>query len=271
LYLPPRKKAVQGRSATYSDELILAIAVYQHLWGFKYASKLLENLKAQGWQVPAASTYSERKKLLLGSVIVAVKALCGFGFKPTPVHLDSKMVPTSEYARANRVKLPGAVGWDHINECYYIGLRLHASVDDSGWLRRVVLRKANQHDVKVAPVLLDGLSYSVATGDKAYISQELKRSVAANAVDLVTPKRKNQAPPSRREKRLLKHHKQVESTFSNLDLLGLNIRRYRKPWGTVFHLMSVLLADFLNRLFLGLPSFALPSGFLFLLFRIGVS
>ena len=78
--------------------------MYPHLWGFKYANKLLENLKAQGWQVPAASTYSERKKLLLGSVIVAVKALCGFGFKPTRVHLDSKMVPTSEYASANGVK-----------------------------------------------------------------------------------------------------------------------------------------------------------------------
>lgn len=143
-------------------------------------------------------------------------------------------------------------------------------MDDSGWLRRVVLRKANQHDVKVAPVLLDGLSYTVATGDKGYISKELKQSVASSAVDLVTPKRKNQAPLSLREKRLLKHHKQVESTFSNLDLLGLNIRRYRKPWGTVFHLISVLLADFLNRLFQAFPSFALPLGFLSLLFRIGV-
>lgn len=84
------------------------------------------------------------------------------------------------------------MGWDPINECYFYGLRLHASVDDSGWLRRVVLRKANQQDVKVAPVLLDGLSYTLVTGDKGYISQELKLFLAPNAIDLVTPKRKNQ-------------------------------------------------------------------------------
>lgn len=83
LHLPRRKRAVQGRSASYPDELILAIAVYQHLWGFKYANKLLECLSQQGWAVPAPSTYSKRKKQLLGSVIVSVKALCGFGLKPT--------------------------------------------------------------------------------------------------------------------------------------------------------------------------------------------
>jgi hypothetical protein len=43
---------------------------------------------------------------------------------------------------------------------------LHATVDDEGWLRRVILRKANEHDVTVAPRLLTGLSYTLATGDK---------------------------------------------------------------------------------------------------------
>ena len=36
--LRPRcKKALQGRKPRYSDERIIALAVYQHLWRFRYA------------------------------------------------------------------------------------------------------------------------------------------------------------------------------------------------------------------------------------------
>jgi len=48
LALPKRKRAVQGRKAVYSDELIIALAVYQHLGGFRYATSMLENLREQG-------------------------------------------------------------------------------------------------------------------------------------------------------------------------------------------------------------------------------
>ena len=37
LLLPRRKKAPQGRKPRYSDERIIALAVYQHLWRFRCA------------------------------------------------------------------------------------------------------------------------------------------------------------------------------------------------------------------------------------------
>jgi len=37
LLRPRRKKALQGRKPRYSDERIIALAVYQHLWRFRYA------------------------------------------------------------------------------------------------------------------------------------------------------------------------------------------------------------------------------------------
>jgi hypothetical protein len=70
--------------------------VYQHSAGFKYANAMLDNLEKQGVAVPAPSTYSERKKLLLGSIILAVKSLAVFGEKPVRLHMDSKQFATSE-------------------------------------------------------------------------------------------------------------------------------------------------------------------------------
>jgi Transposase DDE domain len=270
LRLPLRKRAVQGVQPRFSDTFILALAVYQNISGFKFANAMLENLQAQGIDVPATSTFSERKKLLLGNIVVCIKALCQFAQKPVRVHMDSKKLPVAQLARASRVKLPGAVGWDAINKQYFYGLRVHGSVDDTGWLRKIVLGKANQADVKVAPKLLSGLSYTVATGDKGYIDKKLKAQFAKQGVDVVTKARKNQQPISQRENRLLEHHRQVETTFSGLDLGGLVMRVYRKPWGLVFHIMSVVMADFLKRLFGQFPSLGLLTFFLASISRIRV-
>jgi len=175
------------------------------------------------------------------------------------VRMDSKKIEVCGYARAKRVKLGGAIGWDSINERYFYGLRLHGTVDDKGYLRSLVLRKANEHDVRIAPELVKEFRYMVVTGDKGYISKELKKAFAGKAVDIVTKRRKNQLPPSRREQRLLKGHRRVESYFSAVDARGLEVSAYRKTWGCVFHLFSVLLADFILKLFREFPSFALLS------------
>jgi hypothetical protein len=157
-----------------------------------------------------------------------------------------------------------------INACYFYELRLHATVDDNGWLRRVILRKANEHDVTVAPRLLTGLSYTVVTADKGYLSQALKDRFAPFAVDIIPKRRRNQNPTPARERFLLEQHQRIETTFSTFDLNGLLVRRYRKPWGLVFHIMSVLLADFFLRLLERFPSLSLRALFYLLLSQIGV-
>jgi len=43
LMLPARKKALQGRKPLYGDELIIALAVYQHLWRWRYAQDMLRS------------------------------------------------------------------------------------------------------------------------------------------------------------------------------------------------------------------------------------
>lgn len=178
LLLPRRKKAPQGRKPCYSDELIIALAVYQHLWRFRYAQVLLLWLRSQGEPVPAPSTFCERKAQLLGQMVLAVKALAALLNPPLRLRMDSKKLPTAALARAKRVRLPGRIGRDHANRTHFYGLRLHAQVDDRGYLRRVLLRPAQEHDVTVAVRLLRGLKYGVVPGDKGYLSRGLKAEVA---------------------------------------------------------------------------------------------
>jgi len=241
LLLPRRKKAPQGRKPRYSDERIIALAVYQHLGRFRYAQDLLYWLRTHGHQVPAPATFCERKAQLLGQVILAVKALAGL-YNPAPcLRMDSKKLPTAALARAKRVRLPGRIGRDYANRTYFYGLRLHALVDDQGFLRRVLLYPAHKHDVVVAARLLQGLSYVVVTGDKGYLSRALKAQVAWQGVDLIARHKRNMRPHTRREQYFLRGQRMVESVFSSLDRLGLSERPYRKTQGLVFHLYAVLL------------------------------
>ena len=245
----------------YSDRFIVALAVYQKLARFRYSQQMLEVLASLGVAVPAPSTFCERKRQLLGQVVLALKRLRAEA-RATRQHLDSKKLEVEEFAGAKRTKLSGSHGHDHVHDSTFYGFRLHARVNDAGALCRVLMRPANEHDVSVAPRLLNDLLYVIVTGDKGYISQDLKATVAARAGDIVTPRRSNQLPPSRREKNLCQGHHIVESTFSALDRLGLSDRPYRSTKGFLFHIYITLLAFQLSRL--------AAFDFWLLLFRIGV-
>ncbi len=248
LPLRKRRKAPQGRKPTFSDSFIIALAVYQKLASFRHAQKMLAVMISLGVKVPAPSTFSERKASLLAQVILAVKQLCS-GIQATRQHLDSKKLEVVDFARAGRTRLAGAYGRDHIHNTIFYGFRLHACVDDAGQLCRLLLREANEHDVKVAPRLLSGLSYTIVTGDKGYISKDLKADLAKSAVDLVTPRKSNQLPPPQREKALYKGHRIVESVFSSFDRLGLSERPYRSNTGLVLHVYTTILAYQLFRIY----------------------
>lgn len=132
-------------------------------------------IRSHGHQVPAPSTFCERKAFLLPQPILAVKALAGL-LNPAPcLRMDSKRLPTAALAR---VRLPGGIGRHHANRTYLYGLRLHAPVDDQGFLRGVLLAPAHAHDVVVAEQRLEELGYRVVTGDKGYLSRSLKARVA---------------------------------------------------------------------------------------------
>ena len=55
-----------------------------------------------------------------------------------------------DFARARRTKLAGSYGREHVHNRTFYGFRLHARVNDAGELCEVLLRGANEHDVKVA-------------------------------------------------------------------------------------------------------------------------
>lgn len=243
LSLAKRRKAPQGRKPVYSDSYIIALAVYQKQFGFKYAQQMLAVLKSLDVDVPSASTFCERKKQLLGQIILAVKQLCAKQqAQAIKQHLDSKKVEVIDFARANRTKRAGAYGYDHIHKSIFYGFRLHARVDEQGAFCAVLLRPANEHDVTVAPRLLEQLNYRIITADKGYISQDVKRALDKHAVHLVTPRRSNQSPPPPAERRLYKNHRIVETAFSSLDRLGLSDRPYRSTVGFVWHIYTTILA-----------------------------
>ncbi|MEM7734280.1 MAG: IS982 family transposase [Deinococcota bacterium] len=227
----------------YPDSTIIGLAVYQKLAKIKYAQAMLAVLASLDKQVPASSTYCKRKQSLVVQIILAVKQLCTQQqAQSVKQHLDSKKVEVIDVARAKRTKLAGAYGYDHIHQCYFYGFRLHALVNNQGKLCRVLLRPANEHDVTVAPRLLNPLTYTIITADKGYISQDLKASLAKQAVHLVTPRQSNQLPPPKSERKLYKGHRIVETAFSSLDSLGLADRPYRSTLGLILHVYTTMLA-----------------------------
>ena len=241
LGLAKRRKALQGRKPFYSDSYIVALAVYQKLAGFKYSQKMLAVLSSLTIAVPAPSTFAERKAGLVMQIIAAVKQLCS-AQHAVKQHLDSKKLEVIDFARANRTQLAGAYGYDHIHKRIFYGFRLHARADDGGQLCRIILRPANEHDVGVAPRLLEDLNYTVVTADKGYISQALKADLDKRAVHLVTPRRSNQLPPPKAEQTLYQGHRIIETVFSSLDRLGLSDKPYRSNLGLVLHVYTTLLA-----------------------------
>ena len=164
-----------------------------------------------------------------------------------------------DFACAKRTKLAGNYGHYHIHNTTFYGFRrleqsgtsracpLHARVDDTGELCELLLRGANEHDVKFARRLLDELDYTIVTADKGYISRDLKADLPKHAVDLVTPRRSNQLPPPKREQHLYRVHRIIETVFSSLDRLGLSEKPYRSTVGFVRHVYSTLLAYQLSR------------------------
>lgn len=131
LPLSKRRKAPQGRKPIFPDSFIIALAVFQKLASFRYAQQMLAVLGALGVDVPAPSTFSERKTQLLGQVILAVKQLC-CEVQATRQHLDSKKLAVIDIARARGTRLGGAYGQEHIHNSTFYGFCLHALVDDSG-------------------------------------------------------------------------------------------------------------------------------------------
>ena len=241
LGLAKRRKAPQGRKPVYSDSYIIALAVYQKLARFKYTQQMLEVLSSLETDVPAPSTFAERKALLVMQIILAVKRLC-LSQEAVKQHLDSKKLEVIDFARANRTKLAGDYGYDHIHNRIFYGFRLHASADDEGGLCAVLLRPANEHDVSVAPRLLNTLNYKIVTADKGYISQDLKADLDKHAVHLVTPRKSNQLPPPKAEQTLYQGHRIIETVFSSLDRFGLSDRPYRSNVGLVLHVYTTILA-----------------------------
>lgn len=242
LLLPRRERDPRGRRVQYSDELIIALVIFERLWGFSSSKKMLALLAAMGEVVPAEATYCERKQQLIPVILAALKQFFALGRASARLHLDSKKVPVCSLGRARRTKLPGARGLDVANQQPFFGMRLHTLVDDHGHLADARLRPANLHDVGVAPNLLSRLRYKVVTGDKGYVGAKLRRRCSLQAVDFVTKRRRNQIPNTARETRLMHNHRRVETVFSQLDQLGLSHKVHVSSTSVYLHVFAVLLA-----------------------------
>ena len=165
LLLPVRERDPRGRKAAYSDELIVALVIFERVWGFGSSKQMLALLASTGENVPAEATFCERKQKLAAVILAVLKQFFASGLGAARLHLDSKKLPVCSLGRSKRTKLPGARGVDIANQLPFFGLRLHTLVDDSGRLADVKLRPANIHDVKVAPELLTHLRSKVVTAN----------------------------------------------------------------------------------------------------------
>lgn len=257
LLLPVRERDPRGRKATYPDELIVALVVFERAWGFNSSKQMLALLASMDEHIPVEATFCERKRKLTDVILAALTQFFASELGAPRLHLDSKKLPVCSLGRARRTRLPGARGIDIANQLPFFGLRLHALVNDLGQLADVRLRPANIHDVKVAPDLLAHLRYKVVSADKGYLSATLRRRCSLHAVDFVTKRRANQIPNTPRERRLMLHHRRVETIFSQLDRPGLSHKVHVSTTGLYLHIFAVLLAYCLLTFIRDCPSFVL--------------
>lgn len=133
--------------------------------------------------------------------------------------VDAKPLPIARGKRAAWARcLEASKGFSTMGVVY--GFKLHALVNTHGLFERWAFVPAHHHEASVAPELIEG-SRAPIIGDKAYLGHP----------NIITPKRKNMAAPTRWNQVLNRLRKRIETSFSvlvgSLTLHAAQVKTFR--------------------------------------------
>lgn len=234
----PQEKSRRGRKPKYSDKFILKLVIIQNLLGFTSERSFLRfvpELKCKEFEeIPDQSQYNRRAKRLkplTDKLILRINKYLKVDRSKIKI-LDTTPVPVIKLSRAKRRKIftdktKVSVGYCSAQKAYYCGVKLNLLVNKDGIPQRHYLKPARKSDIRcLEEILVDKqeLKDVVLIGDKGYISDFNKHWVKQCwRIALITPYRKNQKKKNtKREKKLLKNRKIIETVVSQLkDQMGL--------------------------------------------------
>jgi transposase len=127
---------------------------------------------------------------------------------------------------------------------WFYGFKLHAIINSKGELIRLKLTPGNVDDRQPIPELCQGL-FGQLFADKGYLSKELAETLARQAIQLITPLKKNMKPVLRTdfEKAILRRRALVETVFDELkNLCQIEHTRHRSVANFVVNLMAGIIA-----------------------------
>lgn len=178
-------------------------------------------------QLPAVGHFNARRTVL-GPLIEQVRCLLAqhTGLIPSTVTerlVDSAPIPVATYTRAPRTTTltgPEYFGIMPTRKAKLFGLRLTISCTPTGVIDTWCLAPAGVHDSQVLPTVLAHTHQATVLGDGAYHNPSATRDLAARAVVVYAPPRRDattQRPwPSDLRRHFSAVRQQVETVFSTL-------------------------------------------------------
>jgi Transposase DDE domain len=152
--------------------------------------------------------------------------------------IDSMPLEICKMARMERNKM----GKDHeytkpdkgfcaAQNKYYYGYKLHSVCSASGVIQSLNLTRASVHDVHYLKDIKHSFSDCIITGDRGYISKELKETLwVEKRINLEVPYRSNQKDKKPGLYILRKIRKRIETVFSQLCDQFMIQRNYAKSF-----------------------------------------
>lgn len=127
-----------------------------------------------------------------------------------------------------------------------LNTKIHAVVDNRAHAVAVALGAGNEADVTVAPEMIEDLNNCSVISDKAYDSNGLRATVAAQSCKACIPPRTTRKEPIAYSKHLYKKRHRVENFFQKIKRFRRVATRYDKLAETYFGfvLLAVLAAEF---------------------------
>lgn len=249
-----------GPSALYPNSLFIAILILKNLFGessedafLRYLGKhhrdLFPRLPEQSWFNRKAKKLGEEERSIhdvllqkLGAARIIIRIV------------DASGIPVVKLHKANRCKgfkrkTEASYGYCAAKKSYYYGEKLTISVTSGGIPdSSFILTPANVHDVRALKenleVMADGLSGKVVVADKGYYDGDLESNLSEHHARLVVPeKRRHRRINTKRDKKLLKGRKIIETVFEQMqDHMNLDCTRAKSHKGLAARIRSILLS-----------------------------
>jgi len=229
----------QIRKPKLSDKQLIALSLAAEAASIDSELNLFTQLPPQVQGLIERTVYNKRRRQL-ASVIEHLRQQVAERIIPNETYhlIDSMPLEVCKYSRARRSRVctesidsSPDYGYCAAQNMHYYGYKIHAVCTQQGVFKCLNLSKASVHDIHYLDEVSEQLSDCVLIGDKGYLSQQYQQQLFQdNAIELETPKRRNQTQTKPYPYVFRKARKRIETLFSQLCDQFMIRRNYAKSF-----------------------------------------